>query len=78
MQGSIVGVGPAQTIVTDKSISGRHTFKDVGGLCVGYPQQGTGAGAGAVIKVAGSQQISLMAQQLAARFDKTKKNPSGK
>lgn len=76
MQGSIVGVGPAQSIVTDKSICGSHSFQDIGGLCVGQPRKGTGTGA--VIKVAESKQIPSMVQQLNSRFEETKKNLSGR
>ncbi len=69
LHGSIVGMGPAQSIVTDESISGSVHYEDRDGLCIGNPKQGTGA----VIKVAESKQIPKMAWQLNARFEEARK-----
>lgn len=67
--GSIVGFGAAQKIITDESISGPIHYEDCDGLCIGDPEQGSGT----IIKVAESKQIPKMAWQLNAREEvKTK------
>lgn len=65
MHGSIVGLGKAQSIVTDESISGPIHYQDCDGLCIGDPKKGPGT----VIKVAESRHIPKMAWQLSARFE---------
>lgn len=72
--GSIVGVGAAQKIITDESISGPIHYEDCDGLCIGDPKQGSGT----VIKVADSRHIPKMAWQLNARFEEAKKKLSSK
>lgn len=72
LHGSIVGLGPAQSLVTDEAIIGAIQYEDCEGLCVGNPKQGTGT----VIKVAESKQIPKMAWQLRARFEEAKKKLS--
>lgn len=67
--GSIVGLGPAQSLVTDEAIIGAIQYEDCDGLCIGNPKQGTGT----VIKVAESKQIPKMAWQLSARFEEARK-----
>ena len=69
MHGSIVGMGHAQSIVADKSISGPLQFEECDGLCIGDPKYGPGT----VIKVVESKHIAKMASQLNKRFDEVRK-----
>jgi serine/threonine protein kinase len=69
MHGSIIGIGPAQSIVTDESISGHSDYKDLNGLRIGTPKNS----AGTVIKVADSKLIPKMASQLNAQFKEVEK-----
>jgi RIO-like serine/threonine protein kinase len=69
MHGSIVGIGKAQSLVTDESISGPIHYQDCDGLCIGDPKQGSGS----VIKVPESKYIPKMARQLSARFEAARK-----
>ena len=70
MHGLIVGMGPAQSIVADESISGSIQYEDCNGLCIGVPKRGTGT----VLKVGESKQIPKMASKLSERFEEVKKN----
>lgn len=74
MHGSIVGMGAAQAIVTDESISGPIHYEDCDGLCIGDLKKGPGN----VIKVAEFKQIPKMAWQLNTRFEEAKKKLSKK
>jgi hypothetical protein len=69
MHGAIVGIGKAQSIVTDESISGKVRYEECDGLCIGDPKQSSGS----VIKVVESKNIPKMAWQLSVRFDEAKK-----
>ena len=69
MHGSIVGMGDAHSIVTDKSISGPLQFEECEGLWIGDQKYGPGT----VIKVAKSKHIAKMAFQLNKRFDEVRK-----
>ncbi len=74
MHGAIVGMGAAQAIVTDESISGPIHYEYCDGLCIGDPKKGPGT----VIKVAESKYIPKMAWQLNARFEEARKKLSSK
>lgn len=69
MHGSIVGLGPAQSIVADESINGPVHYQDCDGLCIGDPKQSPGT----IIKVPESKYIPKMAWQLKARFEEAGK-----
>ena len=69
VNGSIVGMGDAHSIVTDKSISGPLQFEECEGLWIGDQKYGPGT----VIKVAKSRHIAKMASQLKKRFDEVRK-----
>ncbi len=72
--GSIVGVGAAQKIIADESLSGPVRYEDCDGLCIGNPKQGSGT----IIKVTESKHIPTMAWQLNARFEAAQKKLSSK
>jgi hypothetical protein len=69
MHGLIIGMGPAQSLVTDESISGAIKYEDCNGLCIGSPKRGSGT----VMKVAELKQIPKMAGQLSQLFGEVRK-----
>ena len=73
MHGLIVGMGAAQSLVTDEAISGALKYEDCDGLCIGLPERGTGT----VIKVAESKLIPRMAGTLGERFEEARKKLGG-
>jgi serine/threonine protein kinase len=73
MNGLIVGMGPAQSIVTDVSNIGEIKYEDCNGLCVGAPKRGSGT----LIK-AESKQIQQMARKLSERFKEVEKKRGSK
>lgn len=60
LDGSIVGYGPAQSVVANESLGGQVHYHDCDGLCVGELKRGFGN----VIKVADEEQIAKMAWKL--------------
>ena len=69
MDGLIIGMGPAHSLVTDESISGAIKYEDRNGLCIGSPKRGSGT----VMKVAELKQIPKMAGQLSQLFGEVRK-----
>ncbi len=67
--GSIVGFGVAQSIVTDESISGPIHYEDCEGMCIGDPKRSLGM----VIKVSESKQLPKMAWKIRTNFEEASK-----
>lgn len=74
MDGAIVGMGHARSLVADQAISGQVHWEECDGLCVGAPKQGSGT----VIKVAESKHIPTMAWKLSERFKETQKKSASR
>lgn len=73
LDGSIVGYGPAQSVVTNESLGGQVHYHDCDGLWVGELKRGYGN----VIKVADGKQISKMAWKVCNLFEETNGKSAG-